>query len=148
LEVIVSKLDELKELLRKSVHYRIDAGREPAIWLELDIVTSYVQANFIERIEELEHENLCDVCAGKGVPEDGETCMCMGTGKMSVAARHLRVSVIQMEAKLVPLQELAEMVEAELLAHFGSVDDVPMSWAPILEKAHASKEANRVKATG
>jgi hypothetical protein len=37
-------------------------------------------------------ENTCDSCCGEPLPK-GLTCMCGGTGKMSDAARYLRVEL-------------------------------------------------------
>lgn len=49
-------------------------------------------------VQELEHSNQCDACAGTGKPVSGIPCMCGGTGKMSDAAVYLRERLSSLEA--------------------------------------------------
>ena len=45
------------------------------------------------RVRELEREDICDVCAGRGNPGTGKPCVCGGTGKATRQAAGFRDSI-------------------------------------------------------
>ena len=69
-------------------------------WLKVD-PWSGAQAilTYRKTIEELEADNMCDVCAGTGKPLSNKPCMCGGTGKMSDAARYLRRELTKLQTE-------------------------------------------------
>lgn len=52
------------------------------------------------KIEAVRVENICDACGGTGTPVSGLNCMCGGSGKMSDAARYLRVQLVDAMLKV------------------------------------------------
>ena len=64
-------------------------------------------------VARLRAEDQCDACAGTGKPISGLPCMCRGTGKMSVAALHLRERLVARDAEVARLTAILDTV-AEL----------------------------------
>ncbi len=52
-----------------------------------------------EERDEARAENECDACGGTGKPASGKPCMCLGTGKMSIAALTLRHELVEARAE-------------------------------------------------
>jgi hypothetical protein len=77
----------------------------------LGLSKSSIVADEIERLHE---ENICDVCAGSGEPVSGEPCMCMGSGKMSVAAVYLRENSRALREKLRKAGATFEQIRARI----------------------------------
>lgn len=62
-------------------------------------------------VKGLKAENMCDACCGEGRALSGP-CMCGGTGKMSDAARHLRIELYKSREQLRVAVEIIEIAKA------------------------------------
>lgn len=66
---------------------------------EYDIETLEIElATVRAELDRLQAENICDACAGTGMPTSGLPCMCGGTGRMSDAATYLREELTRLRA--------------------------------------------------
>lgn len=84
--------DELSDLTTRHENFKANEARMRGHYLlKLEVAEA--------QIVDLHAENMCDACGGNGTPTSGLPCMCNGTGRMSDAARNLRLELLKADTE-------------------------------------------------